>query len=51
MGLFCSDLKEVIAADAAAAKPPLTPQDQKNAVLTLADTTPQAFAMTAQRIN
>jgi hypothetical protein len=39
MGAFCAGLGEVIAAEAAAAKPPSTPQGQKDALLTLADTT------------
>jgi hypothetical protein len=50
MGVFCAGLGEVIAAEAAAAKPPSTPQDQKDALLTLADTTQQAFTQAAQKL-
>jgi hypothetical protein len=50
MGVFCGGLGEVITAEAAAAKPPSTPQDQKDALLTLADTTQQAFTKTAQKL-
>lgn len=50
MGVFCAGLGEVIAAESAAAKPPSTPQGQKDALLTLADTTQQAFAKTAQKL-
>ena len=50
MGAFCQGLSQVIDAGNAAAKPPSTPQGEKNALLTLADTTQQAFTTTAQEL-
>jgi hypothetical protein len=50
MGVFCQGLGQVIDAGAAAAKPPSTPQGEKDALVTLADTTQQAFTTTAQKL-
>jgi hypothetical protein len=50
MGVFCQGLGQVIDAGAAAAKPPSTPQGEKDALLTLADTTQQAFTTTAHKL-
>jgi hypothetical protein len=50
MDVFCQGLGQVIDAGAAAAKPPSTPQGEKDALLTLADTTQQAFVTTAQKL-
>ena len=50
MGVFCQGLGQVIDAGNAAAKPPSTPQGEKDALLTLADTTQQAFTRTAQEL-
>jgi hypothetical protein len=50
MGVFCQGLGQVIDAGAAAAKPPSTPQGEKDALLALADSTQQAFTTTAQKL-
>ncbi len=50
MGVFCQGLGQVIDAGAAAAKPTSTPQGEKDALLTLADSTQQAFTTTAQKL-
>ena len=50
MDVFCAGLSKVVAAEAAAAKPPSTPQGQKDALLTLADTSQQAFTQAAQKL-
>jgi hypothetical protein len=50
MGVFCQGLGQVIDAAAAAPKLPSSPQGEKDALLTLADTTQQAFVTTAQKL-
>ena len=50
MGVFCQGLGQVIDAGAAAAKPISTPQGEKDALLTLADSTQQAFTTTARKL-
>lgn len=50
MGVFCQGLGQVIGAATAVANPPSTPQGEKEALLTLADTTQQAFTSTAQKL-
>jgi hypothetical protein len=50
MGVFCQGLGQVIDAGAAAATPLSTPQGEKDALLTLADSTQQAFTTTAQKL-
>jgi hypothetical protein len=50
MGVFCQGLGQVIDAGAVAAKPPSMAQGEKDALLTLADTTQQVFTTTAQKL-
>jgi hypothetical protein len=50
MGVFCQGLGQVIEAASAAPTPASTSQGEKDALLTLADTTQQAFATTAQKL-
>ncbi|MGH3767428.1 MAG: hypothetical protein ACRDS0_28835 [Pseudonocardiaceae bacterium] len=50
IGAFCGGLGEVIAAQAAAAKPAPTPQGQKDGLLKLADATVQALTNTAHKL-
>jgi hypothetical protein len=50
MGAFCQGLGQVIGAATAAANPPSTPQGEKEALLTLADSTHQAFTSTAEKL-
>ncbi|MBV8992758.1 MAG: hypothetical protein JO287_03430 [Pseudonocardiales bacterium] len=50
VGVFCGGLGDVIAADTQAAQKAPTPQAQKDQLLTLADTTQQAFTNTARKL-
>jgi hypothetical protein len=51
MGVFCGGFADVVARNAELAKAqPSTPQKQKDALLTLADTTQQAFTNTANKL-
>lgn len=48
---FCGGLGDVMAAEATAAKPESTSQDQKDQLLTLADATQQALTDTAHKLS
>ena len=51
VGAFCGGLGDVVAAEAAAAKPPATPQGQKDGLLKLADLTQQALTSAAAKLS
>ena len=51
IGAFCGGLGDVVAAEAAAAKPPATPQGQKDGLLKLADLTQQALTSAAAKLS
>ena len=50
VGVFCAGFAEVIAAQKQAATTPPTPQDHKDELLQLADSTQQAFTNTAHKL-
>lgn len=51
VGAFCGGLGEVMAAEAVAAKPASTSQDQKDQLLTLADATQHVLTDTAHKLS